>query len=1063
MTHTPTTLRRFVTNFDVVASVVAMALGLVVIIGWYLHSAALVQVLPAFAPMQYNTALGFLLCGSALLALAMKRPTVVTVLASVAAIIGFLTLIEYLFTTDLGIDQLLMEHDIVVATSSPGRMAPNTAFSFLVSGITLVFLARMRFTRVTTFVAGLGAATVIVLGFLALVGYGAAVETAYGWGSLTRMAIHTAVGFLVLGNGLFAFVRRNAGNLDAALQRQLTLGTSAVAIIALTLGLWIAIDAQEQARIDRAVQEEANRIGLQLSDRTAGYSSALAATASRWVRRGLAGREQWEDDAAEFLVAPGARAIGWIDTRNEIQWVATGTAYPEAPILREDPRRLLLMSLEAPPTDGARAHHLELLGVDGNYLGVTVPLIDRSQLSPGYLLAVIDVEATIESIPEAVLGESVAFQLSDGDTPLYALADTSALLEVERFVTERVDAFDASWTVKVWPTRIMASTLDTRIPELALVVGLIMLIVTTIALRSREALEVERATLADRVEERTRDLHRELQVARAHANEARRRDAPVLLGDSIAIKALKQSIDLYAAEEGHLLLTGPAGAGQAAVARAIHDQSQRPSHPFIMVECSRGSSGDSAVLFDTGDHTEAKSTIAIAEGGTVFLNGVDAMSADDQVALLRYLKSADDGDVRIIAYGARDLSERVQEGQFDHRVVNLLSRHQLSVPSLAERREDIPAIAMRVVQDQARALGRIVDGIAEPSMRRLEEYSWPGNIRELRNVLERAVVVGRAQLIEIDENLEGFAREVGGYHLKYRMGAGGMGDVWLAEHRLLKRPAAVKLIRRDPKEDAAAGQRLEARFRREAEVTASLRSPHTVELYDFGVTEVGEFYYVMEHLQGYDLEDLVEIDGPLPPERAIHLLRDSCLSFAEAHEAGLVHRDIKPANLFASVLGVQHDFVKVLDFGVVKILDAKQSQVTGTGLIVGTAAYIAPELATGSSQPTPQSDIYALGCAAYWLLTGRLVFEAITPVEQMRAHIDDAPTAPSALAKAPIPAALENVVLHCLEKDPANRPRTALELYDALDAVPLKRPWTSERAKAWWEEHGHRLTPSRGF
>ena len=177
----------------------------------------------------------------------------------------------------------------------------------------------------------------------------------------------------------------------------------------------------------------------------------------------------------------------------------------------------------------------------------------------------------------------------------------------------------------------------------------------------------------------------------------------------------------------------------------------------------------------------------------------------------------------------------------------------------------------------------IVDGIAESSLDQLEEYSWPGNIRELRNVLERAVVVSRARLIEVDENLEGHAREIGGYRLKNRLGGGGVGDVWLAEHALLKRPAAVKLIKRpsgdvDPEE----AQRAEVRFRREAEVTASLRSPHTVELYDFGVTEMGEFYYVMEHLQGQDLQSLVLKHGHLPAERAVHLLSQACLSLEEA-------------------------------------------------------------------------------------------------------------------------------------------------------------------------------------
>ena len=188
------------------------------------------------------------------------------------------------------------------------------------------------------------------------------------------------------------------------------------------------------------------------------------------------------------------------------------------------------------------------------------------------------------------------------------------------------------------------------------------------------------------------------------------------------------------------------------------------------------------------------------------------------------------------------------------------------------------------------------------SMRRLEVYAWPGNIRELRTVLERAVLLSRSTVLEIDDELldEGFA--VGSYRLVSLLGSGGMGEVWLAKHRLLARPAAVKLIRHDVTSGAAREQ-LVRRFQREAQVTASLRSPHTVQLYDFGVNDSGSFYYVMEFLDGLDLHRIVTRFGPQPAERVVMLLRQACRSLAEAHEHGLVHRDIKPANLFVTRLG----------------------------------------------------------------------------------------------------------------------------------------------------------------
>src|SRR5919109_5270545 len=242
-------------------------------------------------------------------------------------------------------------------------------------------------------------------------------------------------------------------------------------------------------------------------------------------------------------------------------------------------------------------------------------------------------------------------------------------------------------------------------------------------------------------------------------------------------------------------------------------------------------------------------------------------------------------------------------------------------------------------------------------------------------------------------------REMGSYHLGELLGRGGMGEVYKASHRMLARPAAIKLIhpdalaRRDPK---SAGLAV-ARFKREADAAARLRSPHTVELYDFGEAEDGTLYFVMELLEGLDLETLVRREGPLPEKRVIHILRQVCESLEEAHASGLVHRDIKPANIHVGRVGRRHDFVKVLDFGLVKSVVAEpgeDSMATAAGLTPGTPAYMAPEMALG--QPVDgRADIYALGCVAYFLLTGEMVFEASNAFQLIAKHLEEPPVPPS--------------------------------------------------------------------
>jgi len=299
------------------------------------------------------------------------------------------------------------------------------------------------------------------------------------------------------------------------------------------------------------------------------------------------------------------------------------------------------------------------------------------------------------------------------------------------------------------------------------------------------------------------------------------------------------------------------------------------------------------------------------------------------------------------------------------------------------------------------------------------------------------------------------AQTLGSYQLEEKIGEGAMGEVWRARHGSLVRPAAVKLIRPEMLGHKSTAEMLSAirRFEREAQSTASLSSPHTVALYDFGRTTDGTFYYVMELLGGLNLESLVGRFGPLPAERAVHILRQMCDSLAEAHRIGLVHRDIKPENAQLTIYGGEFDFVKVLDFGLVRRLSEPRSPlITADRTLVGTPAYIAPE-STRGARATERSDLYAVGCVAYWLLTGKLVFDATTPMGMVLAHSQAQPTPPSQRTELPIPPDLERLVLDLLAKDPEARPSTAGEVARRLDAVPLAEPWTQARAERWWRAH----------
>lgn len=301
------------------------------------------------------------------------------------------------------------------------------------------------------------------------------------------------------------------------------------------------------------------------------------------------------------------------------------------------------------------------------------------------------------------------------------------------------------------------------------------------------------------------------------------------------------------------------------------------------------------------------------------------------------------------------------------------------------------------------------------------------------------------------------ARRMGAYQLEEKLGSGGMGEVWAARHALLARPAAVKVIRSETllttPERAAA---MLLRFEREARATARLESPHSIQLFDYGRSEDGVFYYVMEFLDGLDLETVVKRYGPLDPSRVAYLMQQACHSLADAHGRGLIHRDIKPANLFLCRLGRDYDFLKVLDFGLVRGSMGEHGsdiRATGENELPGTPATMAPEIVRGSPPVDHRSDLYSLGCVAYWLLTGELVFDGDTPMQVIIQHLEQEPMAPSQRSELGIPEDLDTVVLACLAKDPAERPADAEELAQRLLSCACSSGWGNQEARRWWQNH----------
>ncbi len=305
--------------------------------------------------------------------------------------------------------------------------------------------------------------------------------------------------------------------------------------------------------------------------------------------------------------------------------------------------------------------------------------------------------------------------------------------------------------------------------------------------------------------------------------------------------------------------------------------------------------------------------------------------------------------------------------------------------------------------------------------------------RQIRNVLERAKTLGQ-------------------YEIEKRIGKGGMGEVYLAHHAMLRRPTAIKLLRAESAQDLRAQQR----FQREVQLTSQLTHPNTIEIFDYGRTPQGIFYYAMEYVQGFTIESLVQSTGPVPPGRVVHALAQACGSLQEAHDQGLLHRDIKPSNIMLTRRGGVCDTVKILDFGLVKDLSGNEAIDDEEDVIAGTPMYLAPETILSSSSSSPQSDLYALAAVAYYMLCGHAVFETNDVREILHQQLREMPPFPSQRLGAALPEDLEYVVMSCLAKDPADRPASAAKLAELLRACEVE-PWADDDAVAWWSGYAEAL------
>jgi hypothetical protein len=371
-------------------------------------------------------------------------------------------------------------------------------------------------------------------------------------------------------------------------------------------------------------------------------------------------------------------------------------------------------------------------------------------------------------------------------------------------------------------------------------------------------------------------------------------------------------------------------------------------------------------------------------------------------------------------------------------LTNILALRAALVPSSATRTATLGALGSAVLLAGTWFIHRDADGLQPVSMVVAGALIWCA-VSTASTALVSHVIFGLRR--EVRE-----AQRLGQYTLEDKIGEGGMGIVYRARHALLRRPTAIKLL---PPERS--GQTALDRFEREVQITSSLTHPNTVAIYDYGRTPDGVFYYAMEFLKGLDLDRLVQGHGAQPSGRVARILTQAAGALAEAHEAGLVHRDVKPANLLLCHRGLDRDFVKVVDFGLVRELRGEgDPALTSPGALTGTPLYMSPESIAGG-EVDARSDLYALGAVGYYLLTGTPPFEGKTIVEVCAHHLHTPPEPPHRRLGSEVPVSLEEALLACLAKNPAERPASARVLIERLERATDYARWTASEADAWWD------------
>ena len=553
--------------------------------------------------------------------------------------------------------------------------------------------------------------------------------------------------------------------------------------------------------------------------------------------------------------------------------------------------------------------------------------------------------------------------------------------------------------------------------------------------------------LRNETERKNLELKKQVDVAVDMLQDAKTKQNGPLLGSSAAITTLKANIIQAATHQEPVLINTLPGCGEEFVARTIHDQSERNHNPFIYVNCSLINATNSATIFDDTEGHVSK--LNLASNGTLYLDRINEMPLSAQNTFIDKILSFLSKNIRLICVSTEALGPMVHQQSFSPELHDFISKHELLLPTLSERIDDIPVLAEHYVKYYSSRHSKNINSLSESSLETLQDYKWPGNLSEFISVIESRVVTCNDSILEIPPDALNKGPNIGGYHLITKLDEGGMGEIWQAEHRLLARPAAIKLIHAN----GLSSEESLARFFREAKAIAMLNSTHTINLYDFGIQKNGALFYVMELLQGMDLLKLVKKYGPIPYQRALQFLHHSAISLLEAHEMGLIHRDIKPGNIFVCNMGNQPDYVKLLDFGIAKDTNALDNEELTGQKIIGTPAYMAPEAFMPENTTESSIDLYALACVAYWMLAGKTLFECNSPISYFSAHSHSDPTPiRDFIPDLDVPEKFENLLLSCLAKVPGKRPSTKEFLVTMMELCK-EYPWEYDQAVDWWSQH----------